>query len=159
MVGGLPVYRVNGRLFASLTPEGQVVLHLDPEAIRNSLPRCTITVARLPEDDAPCVAVPLDQVNGMELNNLVYRSWLNQAPAELAAAAVGAVKGEAPEGPDALPRAIGKPVAREVGVGRVRYVGGASAWRWWWSARYCRMAPSKVVVAVDFFPLAKDEPA
>lgn len=53
----------------------------------------------------------------MELNNLVYRSWLNQATAELAAAAAGAVKGEAPEGPDALPRAIGKPAAREVGVG------------------------------------------
>lgn len=50
---------------------------MDPEAISNSLPRCTITEARSPEDDAPCVAVPLDQVNGMELNNLVYRSWLN----------------------------------------------------------------------------------
>jgi len=111
-VAGLPVYQVAGKPFASLTTDGQVILHLDPETVRNALTRCTITEVQAPIDGTSSVAVPLSDINGMELNNLIYRSWLNRAPADLAAAAQAAIRGEAPEGPDALPRTIGKPAIR-----------------------------------------------
>src|SRR5690606_4066519 len=55
---------------------------------------------------------PLAEVNGMELNNLVFKSWLNQVPQDLASAARAAMKSDAPSGPDALPKAIGKPATR-----------------------------------------------
>ncbi len=128
-VAGLPVYQVHGKPFASLTTDAQVLLHLDAEAVRNSLTRCTITEVHSPVDATTSVAVPLSDVNGMELNNLVYRSWLNRAPAELAASALEAIKGEVAEGPDALPRAIGKPATRALllaGISTLTTVAGHS---------------------------------
>ena len=79
-----PVFTVAGRQFAALTPEGQVVLQLDEATVRASLRHCTIT--ELPDTAGmPAgVSVPLAELNGMELNNLVFKSWLGQAPAELA---------------------------------------------------------------------------
>src|SRR5690606_6330369 len=56
--------------------------------------------------------IALNDVNGMELNSLVYQAWLSQAPAKLAAEQRAAARGEAPAGEDALPRSIGKPATR-----------------------------------------------
>lgn len=107
-----PVFTVAGRQFAALTPEGQVVLQLDEATVRASLRHCTIT--ELPDAGGmPAgVSVPLAELNGMELNNLVFKSWLGQAPAELAERARSAMRGEAPAGPDALPHSIGQPATR-----------------------------------------------
>lgn len=108
----LPEFSVAGRQFAALTADGQVVLQLDESTVRASLSQCTIT--QLPEADGkPAgISIPLGDLNGMELNNLVFKSWLNQAPAELARLARSALKGEAAAGPAALPGSIGKPALR-----------------------------------------------
>src|SRR5690554_2717674 len=109
---GLPVYQVHGKTFAALTPDGLVQLQLDEATVRSALGGCTITEARIPGSESAAVAVPLADVNAMELNNLVYRSWLSRAPGGLAEAAQAANRGQAPQGPDALPAAIGKPASR-----------------------------------------------
>ena len=106
------MFRVEGKTFAELTSEGLVSLKLNEETVRASLEHCSITKVPTADGEPAEVAVPLADVNGMELNNLVFKSWLTQASPELAAAARAAVKGEAPAGPDALPTAIGKPATR-----------------------------------------------
>lgn len=109
---GLPVYTVHGEVFASLSATKKVSLALDEATVRDSLANCSITRMPAPNGEQPFVSVPLADVNGMELSNLVFKSWLNQAPPDLAAAARAAVRSEAPAGPDALPKAIGKPATR-----------------------------------------------
>lgn len=111
---GLPVYTVHGKVFASLSATKQVSLALDEATVRDSLGHCSITRMPAPNGERLLVSVPLTDVNGMELNNLVFKSWLNQAPQDLASAARAAMKSEAPAGPDALPKAIGKPATRSL---------------------------------------------
>lgn len=108
----LPAFTVHGRTFAELTADGQVQLKLDEGTVRASLEKCSITQVSAPDGTPEGVAVPLAEVNGMELNNLVFKSWLTQAEPEAAAAARAAIVGEAPAGADALPTAIGKPATR-----------------------------------------------
>lgn len=110
--GDQPVFTVAGRQFAALTPDGQVVLQLDEATVRASLRHCTIT--ELPEAGGlpTGVSVPLAELNGMELNNVVFKSWLGQAPEELAERARSAMRGEVPPGPGSLPASIGKPATR-----------------------------------------------
>ena len=109
---GLPAYTVHGKVFAALSANKQVTLALDEPTVRNSLGNCSITRTPGPNGEKHLVSIPLGDVNGMELNNLVFKSWLNQAPQNLASAARAAAKSEAPAGPDALPKAIGKPATR-----------------------------------------------
>ncbi|MFA5550989.1 MAG: hypothetical protein WDA03_05160 [Trueperaceae bacterium] len=109
---GLLTYTVHGKVFAALTADKQVALALDEATVRNSLRHCSITRTPGPNGDQLSVSVPLADVNGMELNNLVFKSWLNQAPNDLASAARAAMKSEAPSGPDALPETIGMPATR-----------------------------------------------
>ena len=109
---GLPVYTVHGNMFAALSASKQVALSLDEATVRDSLGHCSITRTPGPNDEQLLVSVPLAEVNGMELNTLVFKSWLNQVPQDLASAARAAMKSDAPSGPDALPKAIGKPATR-----------------------------------------------
>lgn len=105
-------FSIAGRQFAALNEAGQLLLPLDEDTVRASLKHCTIT--RLPPagDQPAMVSLPLDELNGMELNNLVFKAWLTQVPAELADRARAAMRGEAPGGPHALPRSIGSPATR-----------------------------------------------
>ncbi len=109
---GLPAYTVHGRVFAALAEKNQVVLPLDEATLRASFGLRTVTQAHGPNGAPLGVSVPLGDVNGMELNRLVFESWLTQAPTDLATIARAAIKGEAPTAPDGLPSAIGRPATR-----------------------------------------------
>lgn len=126
---GLPGFSVSGRTFASLTEGNGVRLALDAATASASLSRCTIT--EVPEENGQPggITIPLAQLNGMELNNLVFKSWLVVAPDELASKARQAVRGQAPAGPDALPANIGKPATRALllaGITNLSDVAGRS---------------------------------
>lgn len=120
-------FSVSGRQFATLNEAGQLLLPLDEDTVRTSLKHCTIT--RLPPagDQSAMVSLPLDELNGMELNNLVFKAWLTQAPAGLADRARAAVRGEAPDGPDALPRSIGSPALRALLLAGITSLGQVAA--------------------------------
>ena len=109
---GLITYAVHGKVFAALTADKQVALALDEATVRESLGHCSITRTPGTNGEQLSVSIPLADVNGMELNSLVFKSWLNQAPQHLASAARAAMRSEAPAGPDALPKAIGRPATR-----------------------------------------------
>lgn len=118
-----PKFVVHGKTFAELTEDGLVRLQLDPATIRRSLSECTITQTFTQDGEPEGAAIPITDVNGMELNSLVFKSWLAVAPAELAAAAREAVKGDLPVGPDALPSAIGKPATRALLLAGIETLG------------------------------------
>lgn len=106
-----PTYAVGGHAFAKLLEGNLVHLQLDEQTVRDSLGHCTITRMG-PAEGSASITVPLSRLNGMELNNLVFKSWLSVAPTDLVQAARSATKGEAPDGPDKLPVSIGKPATR-----------------------------------------------
>lgn len=105
-------YSVAGQVFAALDREGNVILQLDPATVRASLKRCTITELPARGTRPAGIAIPLAELNGMELNNLVFKSWLAVAPDQLALRARLAMQGRTPEGPHALPADIGAPATR-----------------------------------------------
>lgn len=109
---GLLTYTVHGKVFAALTADKQVALALDEATVRDSLGHWSITRTPGPNGEQNMVSIPLADVNGMELNNLVFKSWLSQAPSDLASTVRTAMKSEAPAGPDALPKTIGRPATR-----------------------------------------------
>lgn len=108
----LPSFSVAGRRFAELTADGLVRLQLDADTVRRSVTGVTITEATSPHGAPEGVAVALAEVNGMELNSLVFKSWLAVAPEELAASARSALGGAAPDVPNGLPAGLGKPATR-----------------------------------------------
>lgn len=124
--GTRPAFAVHGRTFAELTEEGLVRLPLDESTARASLGGRTITPAPAVDGEPPGVAVPLAEVNGMELNDLLLKSWLTQAPPDLAATARAALREEAPAGPDALPAGIGKPATRALLLAGITTLGQAA---------------------------------
>lgn len=105
-------FTVAGKGFASVTKEGVVQLYMSDEFTKQILERFP-AAERLTRMGKPLgVRVALADVNGMELNSLVRKSWLSRAPKRMAAAQREAAVGEAPIGPDALPPSIGKPATR-----------------------------------------------
>ncbi len=108
----LPAFSVEGRRFAELTEDGLVRLQLGAETVRRSLGGRTVPETFAPDGTPEGVAIPLADVNGMQLNDLVFKSWLAVAPEPLAASARAAVGGQVPDGKDAIPAGIGKPATR-----------------------------------------------
>ncbi|WP_020659665.1 hypothetical protein [Amycolatopsis benzoatilytica] len=105
--GGTVSFTVQGKEFAALRPDRQVVLRMtasdadEAHSAHASARRVSRAGVRLPIAD----------LNGQELNHWVRRAWLSRAPKRLAApvAAAGlAVAGEVGD----LPKAIGSPATR-----------------------------------------------
>lgn len=108
---GMVAFSVRGKGFASMTKDGQVQLRLpdgDAEATVAAYPRAE----RLVRMGKPIgVRLPLDDINGKDLNALVRAAWACRAPKRLAAALAAADAGVADQDSD-LPAAIGKPATR-----------------------------------------------
>ena len=120
-------FTVAGKGFASVTKDGIVQLYMADEDTERILQRFP-TAERLTRMGKPLgVRVAVADVNGMELNSLVYRAWLSRAPKRLAAALRQAPSGDAPPGPDALPRSIGKPATRALLGAGVKTLADVSA--------------------------------
>ena len=109
---GLPAFKVDGKGFASLTKDGYVQLSMSPGVAKQVLSRFAVAEMATRSGKPIGVRVPLADVNGMELNSLVEKSWLSRAPKKLAEARRGANRGEAPGDSGDLPKSIGKPATR-----------------------------------------------
>lgn len=109
---GLPAYLVRGKGFVSLTKDGAAQLRMAEQEVDSTLQRVPTATAITRSGKTIGVSVPLADIDGMVLNNLVRKSWLSVAPKSLAQAYQAAAKGVAPGGPDALPKAIGKPATQ-----------------------------------------------
>ena len=106
---GLPVHRVRENVFAALSAPGQAELQLPASTIADLLKRHPTAI----KSGSEVIELPLADVNGMELNSLVYRAWLHRAPAELAEAARAAKAGKpAADSEHGLPATIGRPATR-----------------------------------------------
>lgn len=124
---GMRTFSVAGRVFVSLTQDGVAQLHLPEDDVERALARFP-TAERFTRGGKPLgLRLPLADVNGMDLNSLVYRSWLSRAPKRLAAQLREAEQGVAPTGPDALPASIGKPATRALLAAGVRTLSDAAA--------------------------------
>lgn len=105
-VAGQTSYLVGDSLFAALAPDGQAELHMSAESLAKALEKFPAAEQTGPET----VLVPLAEVNGMELNGLVYRAWLHRAPVELVSKAQAAAEGNDASGTEHdLPVTIGRP--------------------------------------------------
>ncbi|HET8985556.1 MAG TPA: hypothetical protein VFN03_07335 [Trueperaceae bacterium] len=108
----MQAFTVAGKGFVSITKDDVAQLYMEDEDVEKALARFP-TAERLTRNGKSLgLRVPLTDVNGMDLNSLVYKSWLSRAPRRLAAKMLEAAKGEAPAGLDALPKSIGKPATR-----------------------------------------------
>ncbi len=109
---GMVAFEVRGKGFANVTKEGVVQLHMADEYAHGVLERFPAAEPLTRLGKPLGVRVPLDAVNGMQLNSLVEKAWLSRAPKRLVAERLAAKGGVAPAGPEALPKAIGKPATR-----------------------------------------------
>ena len=109
---GMLAFAVRGKNFISLTDDGLVQLHMNDEQVEDVMARLPVAERLTRFGKQIGVRVPLADVNGMQLNSLVEKSWLSRAPKRLAAARQAAIRGEAPGGAHDLPTSIGKPATR-----------------------------------------------
>lgn len=124
---GMLAFTVAGKGFVSVTKEDVAQLYLLDDEVEQALARFP-TAERLTRNGKPLgLRLPLADANGMDLNSLVYRSWLSRAPKRLAAQAREAKKGVAPAGSDALPVNIGKPATRALLTAGVRTLSDVAA--------------------------------
>lgn len=124
---GMQTYAVAGKEFVSVTKDGVADFQMSDDDVEKALVRLP-TTERLTRNGKPVgLRVPLVDVNGMELHSLVRKSWFSCAPEELAAEQREAAKGQAPDGPDALPAAIGKPATRALLAAGVRTMSDVAA--------------------------------
>lgn len=122
----MTAFTVRGKGFASVTKDGVVQLAMADEDVERALARFP-SAERLTRQGKPIgLRVPLDAVNGMELNSLVEKSWLSKAPKSLATSRLAANEGSPPSGPDALPASIGKPATRALLGAGVRSLSDAT---------------------------------
>lgn len=106
---GTLVFAVANKDFVSLTPSGSVHLTAPAEVADQIVARIPVAEPLVRSDKTEGVTVPLADINGMQLNSLVEKAWLANAPARLAEERRAARRGVAPAGPDALPTSIGRP--------------------------------------------------
>ena len=104
--GPLRVFAVRGTVFAALADGNQAELRLPDTDLAEALERYPTASRSGPQS----LRVPLADIGGMQLNSLVYRAWLQHAPADLAEAAKAA---KAVHDEDhSLPAGIGRPATR-----------------------------------------------
>lgn len=115
-VAGLPAYTVHGAVFAALTADNRAELRLGSDSLVDTLQKFPAAEQSGPET----LLVPLAEVNGMQLNGLVYRAWLHCAPSELAARAQAAKRTDDSGTDHGLPAAIGRPATRALLLAGIR---------------------------------------
>lgn len=109
---GMVSFTVRGKGFAGLDKSGSIVqLQLSDDDIRIALDAHPAGEPLTRGETPIGVRVPLADINGKDLNHLVFRAWRHRAPKRLAAAQDAAMSGRAPGGSD-LPASIGKPATR-----------------------------------------------
>ncbi len=109
---GMQAYRVEGEVFAALSGDGTAQLYMSSANVERYINRFPQTSPVKRAGKTVGLAVPLGQINGMHLNSLVKAAWFDNAPERLVESARLAQGSEAPAGPDALPKSIGKPATR-----------------------------------------------
>ncbi|WP_233414929.1 hypothetical protein [Streptomyces sp. N35] len=126
---GMVSFAVRGKGFASVTKDGQVQLQL-PDTAAEEAVAAHPSGERLERTGKPVgFRVPLEDINGKDLNALVHTSWAHRAPKRLASTLTDART--AAEGPVAgLPAGIGRPATRALlvaGITNLEEVAGRSA--------------------------------
>lgn len=119
-------FSVAGEVFAQLSREGIVDFRMSRDYLELALAR--FPAAKTSAGRGVGLAIALSDVNGMELNSLVYKAWLSRAPQHLVAAQREAATGAAPAGPDALPKSIGKPATQALLLAGVRSLTDLAGW-------------------------------
>lgn len=109
---GMLAFKVKGKGFVSLTKDGLVQLSLSDEVAEQVLSKFSVAEKLTRSGKLIGVTVPLEEVNGMELNSLVEKAWSSRAPKRLADGRRAASRGESPAGTSGLPANIGKPATR-----------------------------------------------
>lgn len=108
---GTVEFTVRDGQFAAVGKDNHVEIHLpggDVERVLAEHP----TAERLTRGTAQIgVRIPLEDINGQQLNHWVRRAWLSRAPRRLAAQALAAETASAGEVGD-LPKAIGRPATQ-----------------------------------------------
>lgn len=108
---GMPAFTVLGKTFISVTKDGQVQLQLPDDVVEQAL-NTHPAGERLVRMGKPIgFRVPLADISGKDLNNLVRQSWSSRAPKRLAASLADVDGGSVPAAND-LPPGIGKPATR-----------------------------------------------
>ncbi|SEE97047.1 hypothetical protein [Ruania alba] len=105
---GPAAFAVRGATFASLTTDKTAVdLRLGPDAVEKLLAEHPTAEAITRDQTVIGVRIPLADVNGMVLNDLVAQAWRHCAPKQLGDAFDAAMRGDATDLP-----AIGRPATR-----------------------------------------------
>jgi hypothetical protein len=109
--GGTVAFTVRDKRFAALGADNGVELHL-PAAEADEVIAAYATAERLTRGATPIgVRVPIEDINGQQLNHWVRRAWLARAPKRVAAQVAAAEKAAAGAVGD-LPKAIGRPATQ-----------------------------------------------
>ncbi|MFC5749887.1 MmcQ/YjbR family DNA-binding protein [Actinomadura rugatobispora] len=108
---GMVAFSVRGKGFVSVSKDGQAQLHL-PESEVEAAEAAHPSGERLVRMGKLIgFRVPLDDVNGKDLNALVRAAWYCRAPKRLAASLAAADRGAGTAGSD-LPAGIGRPATQ-----------------------------------------------
>lgn len=127
-VGGAHRFLVSGESFAVIDSSGSVELLCGREHAEKALGIFPSADRLEHGGETVGVRVPLSDLNGMELNQLVYQAWLHCAPERLKLALRSAADGIAPSGADALPRNLGRPATSALLTAGVTTLSEATSW-------------------------------
>lgn len=108
---GVVAFSVRGKVFASVTKDGQRQLHLPDEHAAAAVAAHSAGERLLRMGTRIGVRVPLADIDGKDLNALVRAAWYHRAPVRPAAVLAHADAGVAPPGSD-RPSGIGKAATR-----------------------------------------------
>ncbi|MBO2447711.1 MmcQ/YjbR family DNA-binding protein [Actinomadura barringtoniae] len=97
---GMVAFSVRGKGFASISKDGQVQVQLPVDEMKAAL-AAHPSGEELARNGKPIgFRVPLDDIDGKDLNALVRASWLHRAPRQLAETLVSAEAGDDSDGSD-----------------------------------------------------------
>ena len=105
---GTPAFAVRGKGFVSVTKGGNVHLWLSSTDVDEVIAARPQAEPLSRSGKVIGVAIPLAEVNGKDLRELVRKSWTVRAPKRLAAAQAASERGEGGD----LPTSIGRPAIR-----------------------------------------------
>lgn len=124
---GMPAFSVRGKGFISITKERQVQLQLPQDAADKAV-EDNPSGERLLRMGKPIgFRIPLEDINGKELNALVRQSWSSRAPKRLAASLADVDDGGVPAAND-LPSGIGKPATRALLTAGITTLDEVAGW-------------------------------
>ncbi|WP_026821169.1 MmcQ/YjbR family DNA-binding protein [Arthrobacter castelli] len=124
---GKPAFTVRGKGFVSVTKDNHVQLPLPDDAVEKAMADHP-TGERMERMGRPIgFRIPLADINGKELTQLVRASWSSRAPKRLAASLADVDGGGVPTVSD-LPPGIGKPATRALLTVGITTLDEAAGW-------------------------------